>query len=192
VGRAPRSRRRLSSAARAAPIGMPADHVATSDLLLASILSGVSQTPDLLISDADRSEAAAALRRHYESGRLTLEEFETRVSNAQTARTEADLDEVLRQLPVAGRPTFSPRDRRWSSLALQYLALNLVPVLIWLASGAHGDFWPKWVLLATLILTLRRIGLLPSRHRRARLAASARPTGFEVEPPAEDGSEPAS
>lgn len=122
--------------------------------------------PDLLVSDAERAEAAAALRQHYESGRLTLEEFETRVREVHAARTAADLEAAFRQLPARRGPSLRLADRRWSSLALQYATLNAVAIAVWLASGAHGGFWPKWVLVGTLVLGLRRLGMLPRRQRR--------------------------
>jgi Domain of unknown function (DUF1707) len=58
----------------------------------------VSQAPDLLASDADRARVASELRTHYESGRLTLEEFQERLDEAHAARTESQLERVLRQL----------------------------------------------------------------------------------------------
>jgi DUF1707 SHOCT-like domain len=117
----------------------------------------VSEGLDLLVGDAERASAEADLRRHYDAGRLTLEEFETRLARVHGARTESDLVDALRQLPAAKLPTLRPRDTRWSSLALQYVLLNVVASLIWLFTGAHGGFWPKWVLLATLIMFARRL-----------------------------------
>jgi Domain of unknown function (DUF1707) len=116
----------------------------------------VSQTPDLLVSDADRARVAGQLREHYESGRLTLEEFQERIDEAHSARTEAQLERVLRQLPSPELPTLRPRDTRWRSLALQYTLVNVIAILIWVFSGANGDFWPKWVLIVTLIGFVRR------------------------------------
>ena len=115
-----------------------------------------TRTPDLLASDADRNRVADELRQHYEAGRLTLEEFQERLDETNSARTEAQLDHVLRQLPSAKLPTVSPRDTRWRSLALQYALVNVVCICIWFFGGAHGDFWPKWVLLGTLIGFTRR------------------------------------
>jgi hypothetical protein len=107
---------------------------------------------------------AGELRQHYEAGRLTLEEFQERLDETNSARTEAQLDRVLRQLPSAKLPTVSPRDTRWRSLALQYALVNVICICIWLFGGAHGDFWPKWVLLGTLIgFTRRAFG----HHRRS-------------------------
>jgi hypothetical protein len=111
---------------------------------------------DLLVSDADRARAAGELRQHYEAGRLTLDEFQERLDEAHRARTEAELERVLRQLPSPKLPTVSPRDTRWRSLAVQYALVNVVAVLIWVFSGGNGDFWPKWVLIVTLIGFVRR------------------------------------
>lgn len=113
-------------------------------------------TTDLLVSDADRARVAGELRGHYESGRLTLDEFQERLDEAHRARTEEQLERVLRQLPSANLPTVRPRDTRWRSLALQYALVNLVAVLVWVFSGSNGDFWPKWVLIVTLIGFVRR------------------------------------
>ena len=110
---------------------------------------------DLLASDADRARVSGELRTHYESGRLTLDEFQERLDETHSARTDAQLERVLRQLPTK-RPTVNPRDTRWRSLGLQYALVNVVAVLAWLFSGADGDFWPKWVLVVTLIGFTRR------------------------------------
>lgn len=116
----------------------------------------MAESPDLLVSDADRARVAGQLREHYESGRLTLDEFQERLDEAHSARTEAQLDRVLRQLPSPKLPSVSPRDTRWRSLAFQYALVNVIAVLIWVFSGHSGDFWPKWVFLVTLISFTRR------------------------------------
>ena len=128
---------------------------------------------DLLASDADRARVSGELRTHYESGRLTLEEFQERLDETHRARTEGQLERVLRQLP-SKRPTVSPRDNRWRSLAFQYAIVNVVAILIWVFGGANGDFWPKWVLVVTLIMFTRRA--FGHRHRRA-LPRPPRPPG---------------
>jgi DUF1707 SHOCT-like domain len=126
----------------------------------------VADDDDLLVGDAERASAISELRRHYEAGRLTLEEFEGRLEHVQSARTESDLHDAFRQLPSAKLPSLRPRDMRWRSLALQYLLVNVIAILVWLFSGGHGDFWPRWVLLATLITFLRR--LRPHDRQRPR------------------------
>jgi hypothetical protein len=120
----------------------------------------VTEDLDLLVADADRAAAADELRQHLDAGRLTLEEFESRLAEANGARTRGDLEHAMRQLPRSEPPaTLRLRDRRWSSLALQYVLVNLICILVWLFSGnGIHDFWPKWVLLGTLVMYLRRLG----------------------------------
>ena len=131
----------------------------------------MTSPPDLLVSDRDRARVGDELRIHYEAGRLTLEEFQERLDELHAARTEAQLEAVLRQLPTK-RPSVNPRDTRWRSLAVQYALVNLVAVLIWLFGGANGDFWPKWVLVVTLIMFVRRVF---GRGRRHALPPPPRP-----------------
>ena len=59
---------------------------------------------ELLASDAERADAVERLSLHCARGRLTLEEFEWRVTEAYAARTVAQLDALLADLP-------SERDR---------------------------------------------------------------------------------
>lgn len=126
----------------------------------------MSDELDLLIGDAERTSAATDLRHHYEAGRITLEELELRLDRVNAARTESDLREALQRLPAKSLPSLNPRDRRWSSLVLQYAALNAIAVLVWLASDAQSDFWPKWVFVATAILFVRRVIGVPHESRR--------------------------
>ena len=90
--------------------------------------------PDMLVSDAERAQAVNELRRHYDTGRLTLDEFEERLAQAQTARSEAQLREALRHLPPSALASVNRRDTRWRSLALQYALVNVIAILIWLFS----------------------------------------------------------
>src|SRR3954452_15202526 len=125
----------------------------------------MAESLDILVADADRATAAGAMRLHYDSGRLTLDEFESRLAEVHTARTRGDLEHAFRQLPRTEPPaSLRVRDRRWSSLALQYALVNLVCILVWAFSGAQGDFWPKWVLLGTLVMYLRRLGRRSGRR----------------------------
>jgi len=57
------------------------------------------------VGDADREAVAAQLREHYADGRLTLEELDERLDQAFAAKTKADLNTVMRDLPQAPRPT---------------------------------------------------------------------------------------
>ena len=128
----------------------------------------MAESLDTLVADADRSTAADELRLHYDSGRLTLDEFEGRLAEVNAARTRGDLEQALRQLPRSEPPaSLRLRDRRWSSLALQYALINVICILVWAVSGAQiHDFWPKWVLLGTVVMYLRRVGYRSARRRR--------------------------
>ena len=56
------------------------------------------------VGDADRDAVAAQLREHYADGRLTLEELNERLDQAFAAKTKADLNTVMRDLPQAVQP----------------------------------------------------------------------------------------
>jgi len=61
---------------------------------------------EMRVGDAEREAAAAELREHYASGRLTLDELNERVDKAFAAKTRGDLNTVMTDLPSA-RPGWS-------------------------------------------------------------------------------------
>src|SRR3954463_12426342 len=104
----------------------------------------MAESLDTLVADADRTTAVDELRQHHDSGRLTLDEFESRLAEVHTARTRGDLEHAFRQLRRSESPaSLRLRDRRWSSLALQYALINVICILVWAFSGNQGGFWPK-------------------------------------------------
>ncbi|RJK97977.1 DUF1707 SHOCT-like domain-containing protein [Vallicoccus soli] len=64
--------------------------------------------PPLRISDRDREVVADALREAYAEGRLTYEEHDERLGRVWQARTAADLEPLVEDLPVGGGVV--PRD----------------------------------------------------------------------------------
>jgi hypothetical protein len=54
---------------------------------------------DLRVSDAERDRAVAQLSEHFQTGRLTQEEFEDRSGRALQARTGRELSELFADLP---------------------------------------------------------------------------------------------
>jgi hypothetical protein len=68
--------------------------------------------PELRASDADRERVVAQLRDGSVQGRLTLEEFSDRLGKVYSARTGADLDELVRDLPAAASATTTSVSRR--------------------------------------------------------------------------------
>jgi hypothetical protein len=61
--------------------------------------------PDLRVGDAERDATAARLRESYAQGRLTLDEFNERLSAALAATTMRELDQLTWDLPHAAGPS---------------------------------------------------------------------------------------
>jgi Domain of unknown function (DUF1707) len=59
---------------------------------------------NLRVGDADREATAAQLREHYADGRLTLDELNERLDQTFAAKTKADLNTVMRDLPQTPPP----------------------------------------------------------------------------------------
>ena len=59
----------------------------------------VSAAGNVRVSDAERNRIVDVLKQHTADGRLTLDEFETRVEETLAARTGTELRAVLRELP---------------------------------------------------------------------------------------------
>lgn len=88
--------------------------------------------PQVLASDAERDRAGARLRCHYAEGRLTLPELEERAALAYQARTRAELDALLRDLPQEPPPAPRPR---------QDVDPRLMTVLLICAPPAALVYW---------------------------------------------------
>lgn len=115
--------------------------------------------PALRASDADRERVIEALRRHTAAGRLDHEELEERLTGTLEAKTvdelaalTADLPALTEQDPHPTRPDEAVRRELKAQLAQKAggaAAISLLCVVIWLASGASGHFWPIWVIIGT-------------------------------------------
>jgi Domain of unknown function (DUF1707) len=71
---------------------------------------------NMRVGDADREAIAAQLREHYADGRLTLDELNERIDQTFAAKTKADLNTVMRDLPhsVPGTGSFGGSGKgRW-------------------------------------------------------------------------------
>lgn len=116
----------------------------------------------LRVADSDREQLAAELREHMVAGRLTPEELEDRVGGAYRASTRAELDALKADLPLSPATVELALARRRATLRRRLVqegggavGVAAVCVAIWLASGAHGSFWPGWVIVATLLPAIR-------------------------------------
>jgi hypothetical protein len=56
---------------------------------------------EMFAGDRDRERAAVTLREHYVRGRLTLDEFSSRIGTVLTARSKEELGHALWGLPVS-------------------------------------------------------------------------------------------
>ena len=78
----------------------------------------VEAASNVRVGDADRDAVAAQLRDHYADGRLTHEELNERLDQAFAAKTAADLNTVMRDLPYVSRPvTDAPAGGAWPGQA---------------------------------------------------------------------------
>jgi hypothetical protein len=108
-------------------------------------------------SDADREQLIDELNEHAVAGRLSTDELEERLTATYAARTTAELDAVRRDLPVTARQTALAHAQRRSHLTRRMiqeaggsLGAFIVCTIIWAASGAHGQFWPVWILIVVV------------------------------------------
>jgi len=118
--------------------------------------------PGLRASDEDREQLIAELNEHAVAGRLSTDELEERLQATYAARTTGELDALRRDLPVTSRQVALNHAQRRAQLTRRLIqetggsaCLFVVCTAIWLASGAHGQFWPVWVLIVVLITLVR-------------------------------------
>ena len=123
-------------------------------------------------SDAEREQVSRQLGEHAAAGRLTPEELDERLDAAYAARTHAELDRLLEDLPGPPAPRVPIAPAKVARARLAHRAgvaaiACLVCVGIWLAAGASGSFWPIWVILLAAV-GLARASLAHARPRGAR------------------------
>jgi Domain of unknown function (DUF1707)/2TM domain len=105
--------------------------------------------PRLRVGDDERGRVVDQLADHHAAGRLTLDEFEERMSAAWTARTGGELEVLVRDLPALPKPAQQARTRPRLTLdspTRTYLAVIALLWVIWLVTGA-GYPWPVWPML---------------------------------------------
>ena len=125
--------------------------------------------PHLRAADADRAAVAAVLGEHMSAGRLTLDEYDERLTRAYAARTFGELDELTADLPAldTGRAVPEPAQQAapapapavpapcgsWTRDAnswRSWLTTALIVIGVWatisLANWELLYFWPVWVI----------------------------------------------
>ena len=126
----------------------------------------MSDAAGIRVSDAEREQAADALREHYAAGRLSTEEFGERLDSVYQANTVADLERSrhdLPDLPLSPAVRRAELQRRQAELRGQLLQRAggafspfVLCTLIWAATGA-GEFWPVWVLIFPIVFLARNV-----------------------------------
>ncbi len=127
----------------------------------------------LRVSDAERSQVAEALARHYSDGRLDHDELEERLQAAMAAKTRGDLEPLLADLPdvVAPPPPPPPRSRHVAAADhLSRVVFALADLLILLLVGLvlfQGLTLPWiWLAVVVVIFVRRRLRHGGQRARR--------------------------
>ncbi len=111
------------------------------------------------IGDAERDRAMSTLGDHFAAGRLTREEFDTRVDQAMAARFDNDLRPLFADLPRNQPPAPSgpayatgPTMRSaWPLMLMWWLPFLLVGSLV--AAVVIGAPWLIWGFVWVLVMT---------------------------------------
>ena len=116
----------------------------------------VSPKATLRVGDAERRRVVEHLQRHFVDGRLTSDELSERMGQALAARTVADLQKPLADLPSLDAPTPASAAERWWTrfttfpgvILLAIVGLMALTWLLWLPSAHLGaDGAPVWSFL---------------------------------------------
>jgi hypothetical protein len=117
------------------------------------------QTVAVRAGDRDRETAADLLGQALAQGYLDMPEYERRVQMAFAAHTNADLHQLLADLPLARLRRSDPRRRTARNAAARmsvrlhlaaYLTMVVIVLTVWLAvalSAGAWYFWPIWPIL---------------------------------------------
>ena len=118
--------------------------------------------PTIRASDEDRERLISELNDHTVAGRLSTDDLEQRLQAAYTAKTTGELDALRRDLPVTARQAALDLAARRSHLTRRMiqesggsLGLFALCTVIWLTSGANGQFWPGWVAIVFVLSVVR-------------------------------------
>ncbi len=143
-----------------------------------------SADPQMRISDADRTEVADRLSKHYSDGRLDQAEFNERLDRVMNAKTQADLNGLFADLPATDEPEKAvnavhqpdrrPGNRRPAHRILGLILIAVVAIfvaraLMWPFFGLFGFFGHvlfvpvPWILIAIVAFVCWRYA---TRHRR--------------------------
>lgn len=121
------------------------------------------------VSDAERTEVANALIRHYADGRLDDEEYAERMAKTTGAKTRADLAPLLVDLPRLDASTPATRSERRGLGGMGWVLFVVLALLSvgWTVTGLFTSFFHPhvpWFLIVVVVFVLVRRGRW-HRHR---------------------------
>jgi DUF1707 SHOCT-like domain len=131
-----------------------------------------SANPGMRVSDAERTEVADRLSKHYSDGRLDEAEFSERLDKAMKAKTQSDLSGLFADLPnLPGGPATEARPpARREHRRLLRTVLFLVLVIAIASAASHAvthlfmPFFMPWLLIGLLAFLWLRHGPWRQRH----------------------------
>jgi len=89
-------------------------------------------------SDADRDRVAGILSTAYSEGRLSRDEYDARLESALSARTYADLDHIVTDLPAAKATVASPAATTMVTTSARTNGLAIASLACGVAQFAFG------------------------------------------------------
>lgn len=124
---------------------------------------------ELRVSDAERSQVADALSKHFADGRLDQAEFDERMQRAMSAKTRGQLAGLFDDLPPLGPPAASVVEvsrRRRGSFALVVVTLLIFMAAFSSAMWAWHFPWPLFGLIFVVFFVRSRRGWHRHGHGR--------------------------
>jgi hypothetical protein len=103
----------------------------------------------LRAGDGDREAFAAILREQHLDGRLDSDEFQERLDACMAAKTYADLDRLVTDLPGGEPPAARPAGHRWHPWPFPLLPLVLIAAIV---AGTGHHLWFLIPLVAFFVI----------------------------------------
>jgi hypothetical protein len=99
--------------------------------------AGTPRNRALRVGDQERDAVSQILRQAHVEGRLDTDEFQARLERCLTAKTYADLDVLLADLPRARTDRHTGPRARWRPWPVPFMVLPLA-VIAAVAFGGHA------------------------------------------------------
>jgi hypothetical protein len=114
--------------------------------------------PHLRAADSDRAAVATVLGEHMAAGRLTVDEYDERLSRAYAARTYGELAQLTTDLPSTHRPQAAQP----AVHGHPHPARGACGAGPWNAGGSTGAAWRSWLSTALIVVTIWAITSIAS------------------------------